>query len=769
LKPQDAAMTGDARWTALFDRIALFLTLLGFLLREWIPGSTAGAGLNLFIPLLFWIALTLWFAGRATGSGGDYRFTGFEFAFLAFAGVALLSVLRASYKLAALDSALTWLSLALFFVLCIQLLGRAFLLSILLATLFTVSVYAAIQFFVLFPLLPASAAGDSIEMVRRIRTNEVFASFIGPNQLAGFLVLLLPPLAGSMIDTREYWRRGAALALGLVALFLTGSLGGEVALVCGAATLAGLALTRTRGRALAVGIGAGAVAVAVALLLWSPLLSAVGRHSHSMHVRAVYWRATGPMIASAPLLGVGFNNWEEHYFATKSDVQQETKKAHNDYLQVLSELGIVGLLSLAGILILGLRKALAREAAPEAGPPPPSPALPAVLIALLVLLGCLQAADVVGTTLSILLGGSWLAFWWMLRRDAEPADLTWTRMGAAGGLVALLVHMVVDFQLYENGVSTALVAALALIALLRGGSTSVRLPRPVCIGATAILLALTIPLLVWVAPRAMAADNEIEDARMALASLEAGTSANPTRLISDAIRVSESAQAHNPFNPEAYQLFARAKFHEWDLLQKAGAREGRTLEESEGMVLQSLENALALRPLSSPLHYEKSQAHRIFRRYYLKTGKTAEMAAAKASEHLRLALLHQRRAYDLYPTWSRNAYLLARLLEISGDLEAPKYYREALRLSDLAGRELEDLDRLKIGEIAQARALRAVAKPLDARDVLDRYFRAAVRGLTPEDAKARLERMLKASEEELDEGMTPVLKDSVEAILRDLK
>jgi len=762
-------MTGDARWTALFDRIALFLTLLGFLLREWVPGSTAGVGFNLFIHLLFWIALTLWFAGRATGGGGEYRFTGFEFAFLGFAVVALLSVLRASYKLAALDSALTWLSLGLFFVLCIQLLGRSFLLAILLATLFTVSVYALIQFFVLFPMIPPAAGADSIEMVRRIRTNEVFATFIGPNQLAGFLVLLLPPLAGSMIDTREYWRRGTALALGLVALFLTGSLGGGVALVCGALTVAGLALSRSRGRSLAVGVGAGAVAVAVALLLWSPLLPVLARHSHSMHVRAVYWRATGPIVASAPLLGVGFNNWEEHYFETKSEVQQETKKAHNDYLQVLSELGILGLLALGGILVLGLRKALARESAPESGPPMPPPALPAVLAALLILLGCLQAGDFIGTSLAIVLGAAWLAFWWMLRRDPEPSDPTWTRMGAAGGFVALLVHMMVDFQLYEDGVATALVAALALIALLRGGSTLIRLPRAVCIGATAILFGLTVPLLVWIAPRAMAADNEIEDARMALAALEDGTAANPTKLISDAIRVSESAQAHNPFNPEAYRLFARAKFHEWDLLQKAGARDSRTLEESEEMVLLSLENALALRPRSSPLHYEKSQAHRLFRRYYLKAGKTTEMASAKAAEHLRLALLHQRRATELYPTSSRNAYLLARLLEMTGDPEAPKYYREALRLSDLAGEELENLDRLKIGAFARARALRAIGRPLDARDVLDRHFRGAVRGLTPDDAKSRLERLIRASEEELDEGMTPVLKDAVDAILRDLK
>src|SRR4029078_8679302 len=118
---------------------------------------------------------------------------------------------------------------------------------------------ATLPSFALSPLIPSSPGADSIEMARRIRTNEVFATFIGPNQLAGYLALLLPILAGSMIDTREYRRRGAALLLGLVALFLTGSLGGGVALLCGAATVAGLAMTRSRGRGLARRGGGGSV------------------------------------------------------------------------------------------------------------------------------------------------------------------------------------------------------------------------------------------------------------------------------------------------------------------------------------------------------------------------------------------------------------------------------------------------------------------------------------------------------------------------------
>src|SRR6185436_16795006 len=163
------------------------------------------------------------------------------------------------------------------------------------------------------------------------------------------------------------------------------------------------------------------------------------------------------------------------------------------------------------------------------------------------------------------------------------------------------------------------------------------------------------------------------------------------------------------------------------------------------------------RPLSSPLHYEKSQLHRLFRRAQLKSVKEPELTRAKAAEHLRLAVQHQRQAYDLYPTFSRNAYRLARVLEISREPEAEKYYREALRLDQLAGVELENLDRLKLDLLGKARALRAIGKPFEAHDLLVAQFKKAVQGLTPADAQARLDRVVKAAEEDLEEGMAPVL------------
>jgi O-antigen ligase len=757
-------MTDDARWTALFDRIALFLTLLAFLLRLGLPNSTAGFGLNLFLHLLFWIALTLWFAGRALSSGGLYRFTGFEYAFLAFAILSLVSVLRADFKLTALDHAFAFLSLALFFILAVQVLGKQQLTAMLLSTLFALAAYALVQRVVLFPQLEkVAAATGSVELARRIRTNEVFATLAGPNQLAGFLALLVPLAAGSLIDSRRYALRGAALALGLVALALTGSAGAGVALGAGAATMTALALTRTRGRAIAVAVGAGIAGIAVLLLLATPLLSTAAARSHSMHVRSVYWRATGPTIASAPLLGVGLDNWQEHYYRAKSEVQQETTKTHNDYLQILAETGIAGFLAFAALLGLGLRKALVRESAPLADPDPPSPWLVAGVLAIPTVLGLAQSEAFLG-----LVGILWLGFWLLLRRSPPGGDLTWTRIGAAGGFVALLVHMMVDFQVYQFGVAAALVAMLALLAALRGGATEVKLPKAVCLGATAVLLAVSIPLLTFLTPRALAADNELSEVREAILALEGGTAANPTQLISEALRVAESSQAHNPFNPEAYQLFARLKYHEWSTWQAIGSKNQAELEAMEGVMLHALENALAVRPKSSPLHDDKAQAHLRFRRHYLRQ-KTSELARVKAAEHLRQAVDHQRRAFELYPTIARNAYRLARVLEMSRDPDAPRYYKEALRLSDLAGRELENLDRLKLDTLEQVRALRATGKPLEAHELLDARLRKAIRGLAPANARAGLERYVKANEDEMEEGLTPVIKDVVEAIMRDLK
>ena len=283
-------------------------------------------------------------------------------------------------------------------------------------------------------------------------------------------------------------------------------------------------------------------------------------------------------------------------------------------------------------------------------------------------------------------------------------------------------------------------------------------------------MAVSVPLLTFVDPRALAADNEIYDAKEALRGLRTGVTSNPTLVLSEAIRVSESAQAHNPFNPAAYQLLAHAKMRERDLLLEIGAKDTKDIEVIEGIVLQALQNAVTLRPLSAPLQDELTTAHLAFWRTANKGTKPSDFARAKAAEHLRQAADHARRAYELYPTSSYTAYKLACILELNRDAEAPRYFKEALRLSDLAGKELEDLGRLKLSTLSRAHATRSLGRALEAFEILDRHLRATIQGAPADQARRWLERYLKnAQQDELDDRMVPVLKDVVDAIIRDLK
>ncbi len=551
-------MEPESRLVLLLDRLAFFLAALGVVMRWTVHAATAGEGTNLFVHLVFWVALAAWFAGRALVGGATYRFTGLEFAFLAFTIVSLVSVLRASYRLPAMEHALRDLSFALLFVLAVNALGARTLLSLLLPALAALSVYALLQVFLLFPQVDASKL--PVEMARRAGTHEPWATFIGPNQLAGFLALLLPVLAGYGRDSRVRWPAGVALGLGLVAIGLTGSLGAWVALGAGAATFVALALTRTRGRRTVVFAGGVAAAIVLLLALLTPLLQAVARKSFSIHVRLVYWQAAKKIIAGAPLGGAGLDNYREHFTQAKPETPQETVHAHDDYLQVLAETGVFGFVAFAGLLALGLRRALVRESGP-----PDGIAEQPLLVSAAAAVAVVMAIAIGGTYRDpselfawLVTGACWIGAQALFRLAAPDPALPWTRIGVAAGLVAILVHMIVEFDFYEPGVAMALVLALALAALLRGNAAEVRLPRAVCGAAAGLLALVALPLLLWVVPRMTAADGEREAAR---------------RGTPDAWRVAAAAVEHNPFSAEGHELEAHFKFLEWTLLRPRALRE----------------------------------------------------------------------------------------------------------------------------------------------------------------------------------------------------
>jgi O-antigen ligase len=726
--------------------------------------------MDLFLDLLPWVAFALWFGARAMGGGADWSFTGAEFALLAFAIAVLASALRSEARLPAIALAFRLLSFCLLFLLLLHSLGPRDLAGILLAGLATLAVWALVQRFILIPdtLRALARVPHDAEFARRAGSREVFATFLGPNQFAGFLVLLLPLALGFLLDARRHARAGAALALGLglPALFFTGSLGGWVSLGAGAAAFGALALTRARRRGTAVAAAAAAGGVLVLLVLFTPLLEALASRSHSMRVRRVYWQAAAKVAAEAPVLGVGPDGFRDRYFQAKSDVPQETTRVHNDYLQLLADAGALGLAAFAAFLAIVLRPALAAAPGP-ALPPPRAPPWLAPAAAGASFAGAWALSGVFDPAHALGLAAVWLAVRFILSRGAPEAAAPWTRIGAAAGLAAVLVHMTVDFDLYEPGLGAVLFAALALGVLLGPPSAPARLPSGACAGACLALLAVAGPGLFLLVPRALAADQEIEAARAALGLLERSRApeAETTQRISDALRLSEAAMKHNSLEPEAHVLHARARYHEWDLL-RGTSRDPRALAETEALSLLSMENAIALRPRHAPYAHGKAEYHRLFRRFHLEEAARADrrtMALAQASEHLRLALLHQRRAVELYPAYARGRYALARLLEESGE-EARNEYREALRLSELAGREIENLDRLKLEPWQRARALKRLDRHAEAQEALAAWL-APLRGTPPDRLRPLRSRpqSLGVPPDELDDLLRPSIEEALDA------
>jgi len=228
----------------------------------------------------------------------------------------------------------------------------------------------------------------------------VFASFFNPNLLAGYLVMIIPVTMGVLLATPSFrfpLQAGGtahrlhslrfspahllsalltvALWLQLSALVLTGSRLGILAFVGAAAIFVGLALWwRVLTRAFLMRLAlVGALLLAV---VWVSLPAAqrltpqaATQDVHSGSFRIETWKGTLRMALANPLLGVGPGAFEWRYPQYAS--VGFTRLAHNTYLELMSEAGVLALL-----LVLGLGIGwLTRAAQPEI--PPPSERRPA--------------------------------------------------------------------------------------------------------------------------------------------------------------------------------------------------------------------------------------------------------------------------------------------------------------------------------------------------------------------------------------------------------
>lgn len=191
----------------------------------------------------------------------------------------------------------------------------------------------------------------------------VLGSFGNPNVFAEYLVLLLPLVAALFFAARRLPHKvlwlGAGGAGGL-ALLLTFSRGGWVGLAVAALVFAvfydrRLAAVLLIGALLVVSVPAGQN------LVLPRLRSIVSPNDSSSIYRMAVWRETADMIADFWPSGVGLGH-RAYMTAYPQYMHDRTKRpfhAHNSYLQLLAETGVLGLLAFAWLVWRLFRSSLA--------------------------------------------------------------------------------------------------------------------------------------------------------------------------------------------------------------------------------------------------------------------------------------------------------------------------------------------------------------------------------------------------------------------------
>lgn len=172
-----------------------------------------------------------------------------------------------------------------------------------------------------------------------IQAKRAFFPFVTPNILGGYLAMVIPL---TLIEKKNNW-----LILPMfLALLLTRSLGALVSLFFGLTVYFYIKI-KTKNKKLVLML----VLLAIIALVFINRSLAGKQHLtplFSTTMRLSYWLDTLKVIAAHPLFGTGPGNFN----------LPDSRYAHNSYLQIWAELGILSLISIIWLFIAALKQAL---------------------------------------------------------------------------------------------------------------------------------------------------------------------------------------------------------------------------------------------------------------------------------------------------------------------------------------------------------------------------------------------------------------------------
>lgn len=198
----------------------------------------------------------------------------------------------------------------------------------------------------------------------RISRRRVFSVFVYPNSLAGFLLVAFPLTLLYPALHKEWFKKANlhklvaySLVLPLpcfVSFLLTQSKAGFLAfaLVAVGFIVAARRRLRLKPKALAAALLAALVLLSAALISPPGRRLIVEKGRYTLSERVDYWRAGFRMIPRSPIVGSGFNSFGVLYPQYRLPGTNESRSAHNNYLQILIETGVLGLAFFLGIWIV---------------------------------------------------------------------------------------------------------------------------------------------------------------------------------------------------------------------------------------------------------------------------------------------------------------------------------------------------------------------------------------------------------------------------------
>jgi O-antigen ligase len=226
-----------------------------------------------------------------------------------------------------------------------------------------------------FALLQGVSPNGKLYWVRQPRMGGwIYGPYVNHNHYAGIMELLVPiPLVLSLsrlAHEKERIAAGVAAAVMVGTIFLSGSRGGMLAIFV---ELAVLAVVTLRQKSVRIAIAATAFAVVLtAMLAWLggkelttrvSSISSEARSEISGGMRLSIDRDAVRMFRQKPVLGWGLRTFPVVYPQFRSFYTNFfVNEAHNDYLQLLAETGLLGFSVMLWFLIVLYRRVLSKLA-----------------------------------------------------------------------------------------------------------------------------------------------------------------------------------------------------------------------------------------------------------------------------------------------------------------------------------------------------------------------------------------------------------------------